>query len=127
MKRKAILYRSSELYKTRHFYIDEQNANEILELFEQPKIGEKIEYILGRILEQRHIYFELYEKIGEGISEMRIFPNGINARIYCKEVKSKNGNFFIIAAKGLPKKKGEKIDKSIKQIIDPIKNYDYDL
>ena len=38
------------------------------------------------------------------ISEIRIFPNGMNARIYCKEIYMEDGCIGIIAAKFLKKK-----------------------
>ena len=125
MKRTAEIYRSSTIYEKRHVCFDEECAHEILDLMENPKVAQKLNYIFDRILEQRFIYYDDYVKIEDGISEMRIFPNGMNARIYCKEVKSEEGDFFVIAAKLLPKKKSRKINKEIQQLIDPIKKYEY--
>lgn len=63
----------------------------------------------------------------ESITEMRILPNGMNARIYCKQIASKKGDFYVIAAKLFRKKKSQSIDKSIQQFIKPIEDFNYDI
>ena len=127
MQRTSLHYQSSTVFENRHFHIDEGCAIELLEFMENPKMKSKIDYIIKRILNTNFFYYDDYVKIENGISEMRIFPNGVNARIYCREVSTINGSHFIIAAKLLVKKKSMKINKQINQFIDPIKDYDYDL
>lgn len=92
------------------------------------KIGKKFDYIVNRILNQRNMYYDDYVRLSgyENISEIRLFPNGINGRIYCKEMRLPNGNFYIIAVKLLPKKTSNKIDKAIIQFIKPIEQYEYE-
>ena len=51
----------------------------------------------------------------------------MNARIYCKEVSTNNGNFYVVAAKLIPKKSSQKINKEIGQFIKPLENYEYDI
>jgi hypothetical protein len=58
---------------------------------------------------------------------MRIFPNGENIRIYCKEINSNDGILYVVAAKYLPKKKSNTIDKKLWDFIKPIEDYDYDI
>jgi hypothetical protein len=130
-KRKFAILKSSKIYP-RHICIDVGVADEILKLLLQnPKYKDKYEYITGRILEQPNIYFDLYERIendkGVKVSEMRFFPNGDNCRVYCREITINENIFCVIMAKLLPKKKPQKINKAIKQFIDALKQYDYEL
>ena len=75
------------------------------------------------------MYYDDYVRLTgyADLSEMRFFPNGENARIYCKEVNTADGKYFVIAAKFLAKKKSQKIDKAIDQLIKPIEKYEYEL
>lgn len=73
------------------------------------------------------MYYDDYVKLEGSISEMRLFPGGKNIRIYCKEIRGDNGSFYVVAAKLLAKKKDQKITKAIKQIIEPIEKYEYEL
>lgn len=135
MSRKFIILRTSESYPTRHIGIDLETAEEILDLLENnPKYRDKYDYISSRILENANMYYEdgysVVDKSNPGIriTEMRFFPNGDNCRIYCREFSFAGNMFCIIMAKLLPKKKPSgKIDKAIKQIINSIKEYDYEL
>jgi putative component of toxin-antitoxin plasmid stabilization module len=127
VKRKFVIYKSSNIFENRCFCFDEEVAPYILSLMEDEKFQAKIDYIVNRILNQRFIYYDDYKKVDDDISEMRIFPNGINARIYCKEIKTLNKCYYIIAAKYLPKKTSRKINKQIKQFIAPIKSYNYEV
>ena len=107
--------------------IDAENAEEIADFLEDKKVRDKFDYIVNRILEQPHIHYEGgYEKLQsfKDMSEFRIFPNGMNARIYCKEVLANEGNFYVIAAKFVPKKKD--FDKKLIAFIKPIEDYTYD-
>lgn len=126
MKRECLHYKSSTVFP-RHVLIDITDGPDIFNFLEDEKNRKKFDYIVNRILNQNFIYYEGYEKVQslENISEMRIFPNGKNARIYCKEVSTDNGCFYVIAAKFLPKKKSMKIDKAIIQFIKPLEDYVY--
>ncbi len=93
----------------------------------QKKFQQKIDYIVDRILNKRFIYYDDYVKIDNDISEIRIFPNGMNARLYCKEVKTSNGYYYMIAAKFLRKKSSQEINKQLRQFIEPIKSYEYEI
>jgi hypothetical protein len=125
--RRCTHYKSSESYP-RHIYLDNECAVEILDFIEDAKNSKKFEYIIGRILEQKLIYYDDYVRLTQydHISEMRIFPNGMNARIYCKEISRPDGHFYVVAAKLLLKKTSEKINKTIDQIIKPIELYEYE-
>lgn len=133
MVRQCTIIKTSEIFANRHICIDIQNADEISEvLFQNEKYAEKFEYITGRILEQANIYYDDYRRIendsGIRVSEMRFFPNGDNCRVYCREITLQGNMFCIIMAKLLPKKKPSgKIDKAIKQIINSIKDYEYEI
>ncbi len=84
---------------------------------------------MNRVLNQQFIYYENYVALKDydNITEIRLYPNGLNARIYCKQVSSKDGSFYIIAAKFLYKKKSQNIDKGTVQFIKPIEGYEYDI
>lgn len=127
MARKCLLYKSSTVYK-RHVCIDAENAEDILAFLENPKIRRKFDYIVNRILSQNFIYYEEFENLTgyDNVSEFRIFPNGLNARIYCKEVSANNGNFYVVAAKLLAKKKSDPLNKKISSFIKPIESYIYE-
>ena len=131
LKRKCTIIKSSDLYR-RHICIDVDSYNEISNIiFQNEKYENKFDYISGRILEHAHMYYDdyvrLFNESGIKISEMRFFPNNDNCRIYCREI-TLNGNMFcIIMAKALAKKKSQKIDKKINQLIDVIKNYEYEI
>lgn len=128
MKRECVLYRPSTIYP-RYVCFDSAIAAELIGYIGDPKKRKKLDYIINRILFQDFVYYEDYVKLTgyNDLAEMRLFPNGDNARIYCKEISSKDGKFYVIAAKFLEKKKSEKIDKSIDQKIKPIEKYEYEL
>lgn len=83
-------------------------------------------------MNEANIYFELYGKEGynsktKNVTAMKFFKGGSNARIYCKEISSPNGTFYVIAAKFLAKKKVQKNDKSIQALIKSISEYEYEI
>lgn len=108
-------------------YLDAENATEFLDYFEDAKKRGKFDYIINRILTQQNIYYEGYQKIinYESLSEMRLFPNGLNARIYCKEISTERGHFYVVVIKLLEKKKSQKIDKKITHSLKAIEDYEY--
>ncbi|HEY1017920.1 MAG TPA: hypothetical protein VGE25_02935 [Sediminibacterium sp.] len=112
----------------RHFCIDIENADEIFASISNKK--KKFWEIVERILTQRNMYYDHYksEKISnlsKGISAIRFLGNE-NIRIYCKEVSTKEGSFFIVCAKAI-KKKVQKNDKRIDGIINSIVTYEYEI
>ncbi len=123
MKRVCFIYKSSNIYK-RCIAIDVELNDSILKFLENRVNRKKFDQIVNHILEQRFYYYDNYVKLPNGISEMRIYIG--NVRIYCKEIHSTNGFFYVIAAK-LEMKKSQKINKSIQQAIKPIEDYEYDL
>ncbi len=131
MKRFCSIVEQSEIYQ-RFICIDDENADQIKKiLFQDEKYKAKFKYIARRILEEPNIYFKDYKRIEIiskiKVTEMRFFPNGDNCRIYCRELNIGETYFCIIMVKVLPNKKSEKIGKSIKQTIEAIKNYEYEL
>jgi hypothetical protein len=123
VKRNCFVYKSSN-NANKHICIDINEAEDIYTFISQYQ--KKFDYITNRILETNFIYYDDYEQIEGDITAMRFFPNGINVRIYCKEVKTHRGIFYIIMSKVLKKKSG-KINKTIQSKIDALKSYDYEI
>ena len=128
MKKSFVHYQSSERFP-RHVCLDEDTADIILDFLEDESIKKKFDYILDRVLEQDCRFYKDYIKLTgyEDLTEFRLFPNGINARIYCKEVTSSTGQLFIIGIVLLPKKKPQTSSKQIKQTWNAISKYEYDV
>ncbi len=128
MKKYCYLYKSS-INKKRHFLIDIDCILELQNLIIDVKFKKKLDYIVTRILDLNTQYYEDYVKLVnyESITEIRIFPNGMNARIYCKEIKMEDGHVSIVASKFLQKKKSMKIDKDLQNKIKIIENYIYEI
>ena len=119
--------RSSSGHKI--LYVDEQNAEEILEYLEQDnRHNKKYRYIKNIIFDDHRIP-ELYDK--EDISEkakdvtaMKFFKGQENDRIYCKEY---HGDVLrIVMARLEERKKVEGIDTKFKNIIESVGGYEYD-
>lgn len=129
MKRDCISYRHSDLYQ-RHVFIDAEIAEELYGLLRERWFRAKFDYIVNRIIYQNFIYYaDGYVKLKEyqNISEMRLFPNGQNMRIYCKEISLNDGNFYVIAAKLLCKKKSDSFEKKLDSFVKPLELYEYGL
>ena len=126
MKRQCVLYESSEIHE-RHVYIDTEIAEELYKALQNDKFEKKFTYIVKRILEQDFPYYNDYEKLKNSpcLTEMRLFPNGINDRIYCKEIYNDEGTLYVIAANYLPKKSSNNITRKMMQSIKPIEEYEY--
>ncbi|MGM0613241.1 MAG: hypothetical protein ACQESM_07005 [Bacteroidota bacterium] len=58
---------------------------------------------------------------------MKFFKGQENDRIYCKEVKSREGTHIVITAVLHEKKKSEKLSSKEKNIIKKVGGYDYDI
>lgn len=131
MKRKFEIFQKSTTYE-RVIGVDIEEREEIIKLLEgNSKYIKKFRYVVDKILEQPNMYFDDYKKIRlnnrEAITEIRLFPNGDNCRIYCKEKVIEGTLHYVIMAVLLEKKKSQKINKAIQQIINRIKTYEYEL
>ncbi len=126
MKRQCIIYKSSERFN-RHVAIDYEEDVDIMAFLQDDKNNKKFEYVSDRFLEQPFMYYEDYEQIEDNVTCIRIFPNGINARIYCQEVTIRGEIFCIVMSKVLFKKNNGRINKSFQSIVDALKKYDYEI
>jgi hypothetical protein len=127
MKRDCISYRHSQLYG-RHVFVDAEIAEELYGLLREQRFRAKFDYIVNRILYQNFIYYaDGYVRLKEykDLSEMRLFPNGQNSRIYCKEVAISNGNLYVVASKILCKKKSNSFEKKLDSFVKPLELYEY--
>ncbi|MEA3448455.1 MAG: hypothetical protein U9Q98_08425 [Bacteroidota bacterium] len=105
-----------------------ENAESILEYLQQDeKHKKKYRYIKNVILlgfSNTNIYRKVINL--NKLYEMRFFPNGDNDRIYCKQYEI-NNVIHIVMIELFLGKKTKKIDKRIKNRLDIIKNYNYEL
>ncbi len=127
MTRNCLRYKDSD-YFPRHVFLDAEESEGIVSLLETKSIRKKFDYIVNRILNQQNLYYEEYQKIPgfKDLSEMRLFPGGLNIRFYCKEFSCTNGHFYVVVAKLLLKKKAGKINREIRSFLNPIEDYDYE-
>ena len=58
---------------------------------------------------------------------MKFFKGQENDRIYCKELTLNDKTFVIIAAELLEKKKTQKLNEKIKNLIYKVSSYEYEL
>lgn len=131
MKRKFEILQKSTTYE-RVIGVDIEEAESMLEFLKKNRNHQKkLEYIIHRILDFPNMYYADYKNIwqleNKRITEIRLFPNGKNTRIYCSEFSARDGNLYIIMAVFLEKKKDMSISKKIKPLIKKIKNYEYEL
>jgi hypothetical protein len=130
LKRQFNIFRTSENYgsplrRRICIDIDPHNSKEIRDylysnLDEFLKIAEKI-------LTLPHMYSsDHYKKEYDGKSRVSAirFCDAKNTRIYCQEMSTADGQFFIICAK-LFEKKSQKNDKKNKPILENISKYEY--
>ena len=96
---------------------------------EDDKFKKKLNYIIERILNLNTRYYEDYIKLitFNSLTEIRLFPNGMNARIYCKEGYTEEGTLLIIASMFLEKKKSNKITKELQNRLRIIEKYKYEI
>lgn len=70
------------------------------------------------------------EKISKSIDDVcaiKMFKNGSNIRIYCKEFSTTDGTFIVILSELLKKKKSQKNNKSINSIIEKVHTREYEI
>ena len=131
MKRKCKLI-GSNFDGSRSVYIDCKTENKILSfIYSDEARLKKFNHIIKIILDNLRIP-ELYDKEdinhkAKGVTAMKMFKGGPNIRIYCKEVKSLSGNFIVVVAELLPKKKNQNIKAEEKNLILKVANYEYEI
>jgi len=114
----------------RAIFIDTENEAEIMAYLTcSPKHIKKYKHIIRHILEGLK-NTDLYDK--ENINEqcrdvtaMKFFKGGSNDRIYCKEVKTDEGVFVVVAARLHEKKKSQKNSKREITEIEIVGQYEY--
>lgn len=133
MNRKAFLYRTSKNGK-KAFYIDEDNAEQIIEWIEKdPGHAKKFDLILEQLLEHPHISRDLYDKEDiekgcEHVTAMKPFKGTRNPRIYCQQYTHKDLEVFVIVASELlEKKKSDGLSNKERTIIRRVASYQYTL
>jgi hypothetical protein len=129
MRRKAIIIRTSEDGK-RCIAIDSDNYDVILSFLStdarhKNKFADIVNVLLAG-LRNTHLYDkEEPDARSKGVRAMKFFKGQENARIYCKELIKEDKTFVIIASELLTRKKTQKIDKKILNIIHKVASYDY--
>lgn len=114
----------------KHICIDVENAEAIFDFIERnPKYRKKFYHIAHNILSHYRVP-RLYDKEEvndscKGVTAMKFFKGGDNARLYCKEITNEDGVFYIVAVEMLSKKKDAGVSKIIKSIIEKIASYEY--
>ena len=133
MKRNAILYRSSKNGR-KAFYIDEENADEILNFLQSKSAyAKKFKMILELLLEHNRPPRDLYDKENfekgcEKVTAMKPAKGKQNPRIYCQQyTDNENEIFVIVAAELLIKKKSEGLSENEKSIIRKVASYQFKL
>jgi hypothetical protein len=130
VKRSCTIFQSSEEYGSpfkRFVCVDVDNADEIFECIEKNR--KRFNYILKRTLTQHQMHWDCYDVENRAyVKDVTAFKfdDRQNSRIYCKEVKSQNGIFYIICAVA-HSKKVQRNDKRIDTIIEKISTYEYEI
>lgn len=129
MRKKAIIIRKSEDGK-RCIAVDSDNYDDILAFLTTDARHKSKFADIVNVLLAGHRNTQLYDKEepharSKGVRAMKFFKGQENARIYCKEVTMEDKTFIIIASELLTRKKTQKIDKKILNIIHKVASYDY--
>lgn len=130
MKRNAIIIKESSDGR-RSIAVDEENAEELLTFFRQDKrYQKKFNHICDLIL-GNHVNRELYDKEepddkSKGVRAMKFFKGQENARVYCKEVNTRDKTTVIVAAEVLERKKQTKLTHKEINIIHRVASYEYE-
>lgn len=129
MRKKAIIIRKSEDGK-RCIAVDSDNYDDILAFLKSDARHKSKFADIVNVLLAGHRNTQLYDKEepdarSKGVRAMKFFKGQENARIYCKEVTMEDKTFIIIASELLTRKKTQKIDKKILNIIHKVASYDY--
>lgn len=130
MKRECELVVKSKDGK-RAIYIDTQNKVEILKYIKQSERHLKKWRHIVQLLLEGHKNTELYDKEDinskcKDITAMKFFKGQENDRLYCKELNTQ-GLYIIVQVELYLKKKGNKVSKKEKPIINNIASYEYEI
>lgn len=131
MKRTAIRVRSSEDGK-REIYVDQENADEIINYIDQDARHRKKFRIISDIILNGLRNTNLYDKEeinkqSKGVTAMKFFKGQENDRLYCKEVTRGDKVFVVIMVALRLKKKSQKLSHREKNIIEKVASYEYEL
>ena len=116
----------------RHVCVDAENEKLIQQFLRADAARlKKFFYIVDLILRNERIP-ELYDKeeideSSKGVTAMKLFKGGQNARIYCKEVRDGSNVRCCVAAELLPKKQSQKVTNEIKALIHKVAAYQYEI
>ena len=132
MKKQCIVIKSSKDYNSiynRHFCVDVDNERAIFDCIKNKK--KKFWTIVERTLTQPFIYWDSYakEKISlqtKNVSAIKFF-DADNTRLYCQELSTNDGNFYIICSVELFSKKVQQNDKKIDAIIERVSKFEYEV
>lgn len=116
----------------RAIYIDVDNKEEILAYINQDKRHKKKFLYITEIILGGHRNTEVYDKedINEkckDVTAMKFFKGQENDRIYCKEIKSKEGTFIVVTAVLYEKKKSEGVTSKEIPMINKEGSYEYEI
>lgn len=131
MIRKAKIIRYNK-DKTRAICVDVNTWNKIKAyLKEDEKRQKKFNYIVQIILnnlKNRDVYDkEDINKKASDLTAMKLFKNGDNDRIYCKEMTLEDKTFVVITCELYEKKKSRKNKQAQKNIINKIAKTNYEI
>jgi hypothetical protein len=130
LKRNAIIIKESSDGR-RSIAVDEENAEELLKFFRQDKRYQKKFNHICELILGNHINRELYDKEepddkSKGVRAMKFFKGQENARVYCKEVNTRDKTTVIVAAEVLERKKQTKLTHKEINIIHRVASYEYE-
>jgi hypothetical protein len=127
--RDAYIIESSDDQR-RHVCIDALNEAEIMAFLGEDNARIKrfrlAREIILRNLRNTEIYDkENIDKSCKDVTAIKMFKGGQNIRLYCKEIHNLNGNFYVIVAELLKKKKDNKVKGKTKTLIQTVASYEY--
>lgn len=129
MSRRAVIIRESTDGR-RKIAVDDDLQAELNTLLKGDiKLAKKFDYICRLILTNIRNN-EVYDKeeiddLSQGVTAMKFFKGGRNARIYCKETTTDEGVFVVICCEYLPKKKQQELRQAERNIIHRVANYQF--
>lgn len=116
----------------RTIYIDSINKEIILKYINQDEPHQDkfrfiTEIILGGLRNSKIYTKEEINEKSKGVTAMKFFKGQENDRIYCKEVKSKDGSYVVIAAVLYERKKAKSLSKKEISVIEKVASYYYEI
>ncbi|GAB4324245.1 MAG: hypothetical protein Kow00127_16950 [Bacteroidales bacterium] len=131
MQKRAILKWISQ-NENIFIYVDESSIDEISDFLESKKIRrEKFRYVIALILigksNKQQYGPEGFNDDTKYVTAIKCLQGSQNFRIYCQELIDEENRKHIILVELLEKKKVQKQDKRIRQIIKRVAGYNYDI